>query len=202
MKKVLFIIAALLAVGLLSTGCQKPPTEELAGAQQALSAIDEAVTKEYAAAEFDEAAAALDAANAEIEAQGERFALVRSYDHAKELLAQAVEKADAAHEAATAAKAEAKAVAEAAVADLRTALEGATADLTALGECRRKPKGFAADLEVLTGRLEALGGEVAPIEEALAAEAFGDASAATATLSESVTALGADLHSAREKLGC
>lgn len=202
MKKHVLLIAVLLLAGLALPGCQKPPAEEMADAQQALSGTEEVAAQEYAPDALAAAQAALDAANAEVEAQNQRFALVRNYDHAKELLAQAIEKSDAAREAAVAAKEQARNDAETALTELGTSFEEATADLTALGECRRKPKGFAADLEALTGRLEALNAEVAPIEEAVSNESFRSAIASAETLSASLATLRADLQSAREKLGC
>ena len=202
MKRHLLLVMVFLLAGFVWTGCQEPPTEEMAQAQQALTQAEGAEAATYAQTELDAATAALDAANAEVKAQGERFALARNYEHAQELLTQAQEKAEAARTAAVAGKAKAKAEAEAALAEVEAALDAASADLTALGECPKKPKGFAADLETLTGRLEALSMEVAPIEAAIAGESFSDATALAKTLSDTLSTFGADLTSARETLGC
>jgi len=202
MKQHSFALTTLLLAGLAITGCQKPPAEDIASAQKALAAVEESAAKEYAPDALQAASDAFDAANAEIKAQNEGFAMSRNYDHAKELLAQAVEQADVAAKAAATAKAQAQSDAEAASAALGASFEAATADLNALGGCRKKPKGFAADLEALTGRLDALHAEMMPIQDAIAAESFADAIASAGTLSASLSALSTDLQSARQKLGC
>jgi len=202
MRRTIVQITVLLLAGLGWAGCQQPPTEEPTSAQTALSAAEESDARQYAADELKAASAALDAAKAEIGAQSQRFAIVRDYDQAKKLFALALEKADAARDAAVAAKEQAKADAETALADLGSSLEGAHADLAALAGCRKKPKGLAAHLEALTGRLEALGAERAGIDEEIGREAYRDAVVSAGTLSASVSTLLADLQSARAQLGC
>jgi chromosome segregation ATPase len=202
MKRNSVLIAALLLAGLTWTGCQKPPVMEMTAAQNALSAVDQAIAQQYASIDLDEATSALDAANAEVEAQGERFALSRNYDKAKELLTQATEKATAAQEAAVAAQAQARTDAENALAELQSTVEEARADLAALAECPKKPKDFATDLQALSDSLDALAAELGPIESAVAGEDYREASSAADSLSSPLSTLRGDLQSAREKLGC
>ena len=191
-----------LAATLSLTACAKPPQVEIDGAAAALAQAETAEAATYAATELEQAREAQRAATAEIEAQGQKFALLRSYDHALELLQKANEAAVAAEQAAVAGRAKAKADAEAAVVAIGEGLATVDADLAALAACRKKPKGFAQDLELLTGRAEALRGQVAEIQASIDAARFLPAIEMATALQAEITTLSTDLSGARTKLGC
>ena len=72
----------------LATGCAKPPQVEIDAVKASLSAIEGDASK-YAADGWNKAQQAVNAVNAEIEAQANKFALFRSYTKSKELIAAA-----------------------------------------------------------------------------------------------------------------
>lgn len=191
-----------LAATLSLTACAKPPQVEIDGAAAALAQAETAEAATYAAAELEQAREAQRAATAEIEAQGQKFALTRSYDHALELLKAANDAAIAAEQAAVAGRAQAQADAEAAVVAINDSLATVDADLAALTACKRKPKGFAQDLELLNGRAEALRGQVPEIQTAIDGARFLPAIEMATALQNEITALSTDLSGARTKLGC
>ena len=105
----------LLVVARLAVGCAKPPQQEIDAAKAALTAAEQAEAPKYAAAEWDKAQQAMNAVNAELEAQQAKFALFRSYTKAKQLIADATNAANAAKEAGIAGKEKAKNEAQAAI---------------------------------------------------------------------------------------
>ncbi len=191
-----------LAAALSLTACAKPPQVEVEGVAAALTRAESAEAATYAADELEQAREAQRAAAAEIDAQGQKFALVRSYDHALELLQAANEAAAAAEQAAAAGRARVKADAEAAVAAIGESLTAVDADLAALTTCRRKPKGFAQDLELLNGRTEALRAQLGAVQAEIDSARFMAAIEMAGALETEVSALATDLTGARTKLGC
>ena len=103
-KKLVLGFAALMVVA-LTTGCAKPPQQEIDAAKAAVSASEA----------WDKAQQAMNAVNAEVEAQNQKFALFRSYTKAKELVAAATQAANEAKDAAIAGKEKAKNEAQAAI---------------------------------------------------------------------------------------
>jgi hypothetical protein len=82
----------MVAVGLVLAmiglaACAKPPQATIDQAKAALDAAGQSEAATYAAQAWDTAQQSMNAANAEIEAQAQKFALFRSYKKANELLA-------------------------------------------------------------------------------------------------------------------
>src|SRR5678816_1814585 len=91
----LLLASGLLVLAVVFAGCAKPPETEMKDAQASLEdARNTAQADKWASAEYQTAKTSLDNANAEVEAQNQRFSLMRNFDKAKEMFAQA--KADAA----------------------------------------------------------------------------------------------------------
>jgi len=194
-------LITLLAAGFLAA-CQKPPQELIDGSNQALSAAESADAATYASAELEAAQAARRAADEELAVQNDKLGLFRSYEDAQKLLTEAKTKADAARDAAVAGKDKAKGEAEAALTAVQAMLDQASELLTTLGQCPRKPKGFAADLEMLGGRLDGLKAQTEGIATAIAGEQYFNAKTSAEELQGQVDPLLVDLQSAKEKIRC
>ena len=141
-------------------GCAKPPQVELDQAKAALNAAAQAEAATYAQPEWQAAQDAMNAVNAEMEVQANKFALFRSYKKTKELIAAAQQKATEAEAAGKAGKEKARQEAQAALDGVKTALTNAQNMLAELDKCRRKPKGFKQDMEMLKGNLDGLNASV------------------------------------------
>ncbi|HSL17078.1 MAG TPA: hypothetical protein VLB51_04155 [Methylomirabilota bacterium] len=194
-------VAAVAALSIL-TGCSEPPQAEIDAVKASVQSAEAADAATYAPAELEAAREAERAAVAEVEAQKAKFVLSRSYEQATGMLADAAAKADDARVAAVTNREEAMAAANDAVEALTGQLTAVEADLAALGSCRRAPKGFAQDLELMRGKVEALSAQVAELEAQVAAERFLEARDLAATIEPEMTAVATDLAGAREKLGC
>ena len=72
----------------LATGCAKPPQVEIDAVKASLAGVEGDASK-YAAEGWNKAQQAVNAVNAEVEAQANKFALFRSYTKSKELIAAA-----------------------------------------------------------------------------------------------------------------
>lgn len=182
--------------------CAKPPQVEIDTAGADFAAAEAAEAGKYAAAELADARQALDAANAEVEAQKAKFALTRSYEQAKQMLADASAKAKAAAAAAVAGKEAAKNAAQGALDGVNAALTGVETLMGELEACPRKPKGFAADMEALKASYDGLKAQVDPIASAIGSEDFIGAKSAADNLKAQVDTLAADLAGAKEKIKC
>ncbi len=197
---------ALLAVAALTltmaTGCAKPPQVEIDALKAAMSAAEQAEAPKYAADAWNAAQQAMNAVNAEIEAQANKFALFRSYTKTKELITAANSAATAAKDAGVAGKEAAKNAANEALAAAKEGLAAADTAMNDLLKCRRQPKDFKKDMEMMRGNYDGLAAQVAGIESAIAAEDFQGAQTQAASLKSSVDALTADLASAKEKIKC
>ncbi len=198
MKKIAIVL--LLALSLVA--CQEPPQASIDTAKQGLATAESAEAAKYAQTELSAAQEALRAADAEVAAQAEKFALFRNYEQAQKLYADAQAKAEAAATAAAANKAKAKAEAEAASVDAETAANDAKAAVESLGACKRKPKGFDADVEALKGRADGLVAEIDGIKAAVASEDYQGATTRANSVKEQANALVADVTAAKEKIKC
>jgi hypothetical protein len=204
MKATRYVMLTLFAGGtmVMAAACAKAPTDEIAAAEKALTVAREAEAATYAPEAWDRAEAAMTAATSEVAAQDARFALVRSYTKAHELLTSATTAAVAAEEAATAEHDRLRSEVGAMLAGINTDLDAAATMLDELAKCRRRPKGFAQDLELLQGRLQGLRDSVAPIELAAGDDRLVEAQSLGTTLSEEVAAFALELANAKTKLKC
>jgi len=199
-KLSLLAVAALTLV--VAAGCAKPPQQEIDALKAAMSAAEQAEAPKYAADAWNNAQQAMNAVNAEVEAQANKFALFRSYTKTKELIAAADQAASAAQDAGVAGKEAARNAANEALAAAQASLDTATATMTELGECRRKPKDFKKDMEMMQATLDGYTAQVAGIESAIASEDFFGAKSQADSLKSSVDTLVSDLQGAKEKIKC
>lgn len=191
-----------LLTALAAWGCAEPPEAEVAAAREALTAAETAEAQTWAPEAYQEAQAAMDAANAEISAQAEKFAMTRSYDEAERLVAEAQAKAEAAQQAAAEGEEQARVEAETALQTARTSLDQAATLLGEVEACNRRPKGFETDVVALRaslGGLEAQYGEARTACESGDHLAGGSAAGAVGT---AATTLVTDLDAAKTRLGC
>lgn len=200
-RKVVSSLAVLAVVGWMA-GCAKPPVEQQNAAKAAIDTAQQAGAEEYAADEWQSAQQAMSSAQAEIDAQGKKMALRRSYSKAKELLQQADDAAAKAATAAAANKAKAKDDAQNALTQLNQSIETLKTNLSALEACPHKPKGFQQDYAQLNGKLDGLNTEAGTIQTAIDGESYKDALTKAQSLQAEVDALGTDVQNAKTKLGC
>ena len=198
----LAMVALGLALLLWSTGCAKPPQQELDGLKAAMSAAEQAEAPKYAADAWSAAQQAMNAVNAEVEAQANKFALFRSYTKTKELITAASAAAQSAQDAAVAGKEAAKNAADEALAAAQASIDAANMAMEDLGKCRRQPKDFKKDMEAMRGMLDGYMAQVAGIQSAIASEDYFGARSSAESLKASVDSLTADLASAKERIRC
>ncbi len=156
----------------IATGCAKPPQQDIDGRQGRHVGRRAAEAPKYAADAWNGAQQAMNAVNAEIEAQANKFALFRSYTKTKELITAANSAAVAAKDAGVAGKEAAKNAANEALAAAKASIDTANVTMTELAACRRQPKDFKKDMEAMKGSLDGLVAQVAGIESAVASEDF------------------------------
>jgi len=200
-KKFAFVLAALIVVA-LSTGCAKPPQQEIDGAKAALAAAEGVAASKWAPEAWDKAQQAMNAVNAELQVQEQKFALFRSYTKAKELAAAATQAANEAKDAAVAGKEKAKNDAKAAIDGAKAAVADAQAVLKSLDACKRKPKDFKKDAEALKASIDGLAGQVTAIDSQFASEDYLGAKSAADSLKGQVDKVKADMAAAKEKIKC
>jgi hypothetical protein len=187
---------------LLLAGCAKAPTQEIEAAQSAFAEAEAADAASYAPEQWQAAQTTFNAAQAKIEEQNGKLGLTRSYDEAKELLAQAATEAAAARDAAAGGREAARTGGEAALGAVETSLANAQTLLGDLDRCPRKPKGFAVDLAELRGKVEGLGTQAADARTSLGQERYLEAKTMAEAAQSEAAALVGDLQSALGKLGC
>lgn len=202
MRKKLIAGIAMLAVVALTTGCAKPPQNEIDTAKAALTAAEGSQAAKYATAEWEAATQAMNAVDAEVEAQAQKFALFRSYKKAQELTAAAAQAAATAQEAAVAGKEKAMNEAQAAVDAAKAAVTAAEELYAELGKCRRQPKDFKKDMEMMRGNLDGLVAQVGGLDSAFASEDYFGAKAQAESLKGQLDMLTADMQGAKEKIKC
>jgi len=186
----------------LVAGCAKPPQVELDKAKAALNTAAEAEAATYAPEAWQAAQDAMNAVNAEMEVQANKFALFRSYKKTKELVVAAETASTEAEQAGRAGKERARQEAQAALDSVRTALTDAQNMLAELEKCRRKPKGFKQDLELLQGNLDGLNASLPEVESAMSGEEFLTAKSLAEQLQQRVDTFAADIAAAKTKINC
>jgi len=200
MSGVFVVVGAVTVLALV--GCAKPPQSEIEAVNTAIENAEIAEAGTYAPDQLEAAFEVQRKAMAEVEAQNARFALTRSYEKATTLLKDAGVAADAARAAAVGNREAAIAEANRAIKALNDQMATANEDIAALASCRRKPKGFVQDLELMHGRIEALSGQLAEVEAEIEAERYLNAIELSKATEPELAAVATDLASARSKLGC
>lgn len=193
---------ALVVASMMFVGCAQPPTADLDAAKTALTAAENVEAAIYADAQLNEAKQAIAAAEAELATQQGKFALARNYDAAKQLIADAANKAAAAEQAAVAGKEEAVKKAEESLASLNTTMTSIDAMVAHLKACPKKPKGFDADMLVIGTQVDALKAEVAPVQQAITDGDYKGAVARAEAVQTQATTLTTDLQNAATKINC
>ncbi len=196
------VLVVVLGLGLVLTGCAKPPVEAIEKARTGLTSLDAVEASVYAPDALAKARQAIEAVDAEVAVQEAKFALVRSYEKTNQLIAAAEQEAQAANAEAVAGKERARAAAETAIAGLQTSLDQARTLLTELAACPRKPKGFKEDMELLQGSMAALELLLPEAQQALSADRLFDAEAKATAAQSQVATLITDLEGAKTKIKC
>jgi hypothetical protein len=199
----LFLGVALVAVvAVMSAGCAKPPTADLEAAEAALAAARAAGATVYAQDELSAAEEAMAAVEAEMAAQEGKMGMFRSYAEAEELIKAATSAAQEAEDAAVVGKKLARDQAIAA----RDAAQASAARvqelLAALEACRRKPKGFKSDMEMLRGAADGLQVTLGEVDTAIADETYLEAKTKAESAQSQLDELAADLEQAKAKIRC
>ena len=202
MSKTKFFAAALVAVSLVAVGCAKPPQQELDAAKAALTEVEGMGASKWAPEAWAKAQENLNAVTAEVDAQNAKFALLRSYSKAKELLATFNTSVADAKTAAAAGKEKWRNDAQAAVDGAKASATAAQTAMTDLEGCKRKPKGFAKDMEMLKGSFDSLNGQVAGLDAQITSEAYQEAKSAADSLKGQLDALAAEFANAKTKIKC
>lgn len=202
MRKNTVVGLLVLAVVVLAVGCAKPPQAELDAMKAALQAAEQAEAPKYAVADWDKAQQAVNAANAEVEAQNAKFALFRSYTKAKQLIADATAAANAAKDAGVAGKQKAMNEAREAIDAAKASLTAAQEALAALEKCRRKPKDLKKDLEAQKGNLDGFATQVSALEDAFSREDYFGAKAQAESLKGQIDNIASELANAKTKIKC
>lgn len=194
--KKLVLAGSLLVLGVVFAGCAKPPEQEVKDAQ---ATLDEARTMaqadKWAPSEYQGAKSSLDAANQEVEAQNQRFALMRNYDKAKQMLEGAKGDAGKAKQAAIAAK-------EAAKQEANQKLQEATAAITAAQEALKNApvtKDTKADIQLFTSDLDGLNQSIGEVNNMISSEDYKGASSKASALTQQANDIAAKLTEAAEK---
>jgi hypothetical protein len=187
----LLTVAAL--VMFVAVGCAKPPQEDITAANAEMDKARQAQAQNWAPNEFRAADEAMNAANAEIKAQDEKW--FKSYDKAKELLAKAKEDGAKASEAAVANKEQAKKDAEAAMAAADTAIQSAEAAL----KVAPVTKDSKADLQLFKNDLATLRTTLDGAKASFGSEDYKKALESANSVKDQATSIGTQLEQAKQK---
>lgn len=149
-KRVSSVLGALAL--LLVVGCSKAPETEMTATNDALQAAVQVEAEKYAPAEYQMAMDTLNAAKAAMEEQNSKFALFRSYDNTRKLLATSQQLAN---EAATKAVAEKERV-HTEVMGMMSKVDTLIAQASKALKSAPVGKGTKADLELIKNDLAAV----------------------------------------------
>jgi len=192
MKRIFLGLCVIVCVSLVAAGCAKEPTEAMNAAKAAVDAARAAGAGDYAAASLAEAETAAQALEAEIKAQGEAFALTRSYTKAAQLAADVKAKAEKAAADAATGKEAMKAEATTLIGTVKTTVE----EVKALVAKAPKGKGTQADVEAMKADVAAIEASIADMDTALAGGAFKDAKAKAEAAMQGLTKIKTDIEAA------
>jgi len=163
-----------LAVSVLAAaGCAKEPAEQIQAATAAIEEARVAQASDYAPESLTAAEDAKAALEAELAAQGDRFALFRSYDKANELAAAATTAGQKARQDAEAGRERMRQEAADQIAELKVAIE----EVRTMLASAPRGKGSAADLAVLQTDLTTIETSLSETESSFAAERYLDSKA-------------------------
>jgi hypothetical protein len=192
MKRTVLLTVAAVAM-FVAVGCAKPPQEDISAAQAEMDKARQAQAENWAPTEYRAADEAMNAAQAEIKAQDEKW--FKNYDKAKELLAKAKEDGAKASEAAVANKEQAKKDAEAAMAAADTALQSAEAAL----KVAPVTKDSKADLELFKNDLATLHSTLDGAKASFGSEDYKKALESANSVKDQATSIATQLEQAKQK---
>jgi multidrug efflux pump subunit AcrA (membrane-fusion protein) len=187
---------------ILIPGCSKAPTETAAAADSAFEALTAAQADLYAAAEFEEAQAALAAARAELAVQNGKSAISRRYKEAEALFEQARTLSESALTTSQSGRAAAEASANEAIALTRSRISQSTNLIEMVRACPRRAKEITADTALLEGKIDGFVSAMPTLESMISEANFLGAHSEATSLIEQLDAINGDLTSALDKLGC
>jgi hypothetical protein len=168
MKSLLKYFSYGLLVMFILAGCAKQPTEDINAAQKAVEDAKAAGSAKYTPEDTKKVDDSLTAALNEIKAQDSKFALSRSYDKAKQMLAQVKADAEKVKTDIPSKKEEAK----------KNALAGQEAAKASIKEAKallaKAPmgKGARADIEALKGDIKGLEDSVPELQQLIEKEDY------------------------------
>jgi hypothetical protein len=164
-------LIALLTIGMCFAfvgGCSKAPTSKVQAANDLLASAEREGAGEYAPQALAAAKDAQATLDAELEAQGNKFRLLRSYDTADQLADGAKEAAQKAIDETNAAKAQARDEASMMIAEAKQTLE----EVQALLANAPRGKGSEADIKALESDLKGVATALAATDSAFAAASY------------------------------
>jgi hypothetical protein len=194
MKHVFRLLVVGLIGAFLLSGCAKAPVQDQNDSKAAVEAATNADTQLYAQEALAKLQSDLDAANAEVKTQDDKF-LFKNFDKAKQMLTAVKTDAETVKAEAAKKKEEAKQAAIAAQTEAKTAIDDATALLAQAPtgkETKQDIEAFKADLTGLTDSL-------AGLQQSIDAEKYADASSNAAAIKEKAANIASQITAAIEK---
>jgi hypothetical protein len=178
----------------LFTGCAKPPTQAISDTTAAVEAANTTDTQTYAKDELAKLQSDLDAANAEVKLQDDKW--FGNFDKATQMLATVKTDSENVKAVAATKKEEAKNAAIAAQTEAAAAIEAAKA-LVAQAPTGKETK---ADIEAFNADLTGLAESLAGIQASIDQEKYSDASASATVIKEKAATISTDVTAALEKV--
>lgn len=187
---------SIVVVGLMFSGCAKPPEQEMQQADEAMNAAVAVQADVYAPTEQALAQDATSKAQAEVEAQKAKFVLFRSFSQAKSLYAAAIEASNKAKDAAIVNKEAVKAEATTLIAEAKAATDEAGKSL------RSAPRGkdTKADIDAMNADLGSLTSQLPELDDLMSKESFMDARNKAQAIKEKAMSIQSDVQAAKEKM--
>ena len=195
-RKKLLLASGLIAVAVLFSACAKPPEVEIKDATAAVEEIRTSVQADkWAPTEYAALKSSLDAAQAEVDTQNQKFALMRNYDKAKQMYTDVKAQADKVRTQAIANK-------EAAKQEANTRLQEASAAIAAAREALTKApktKDTRADIQLFTSDIDGLDASISEVNTMISSEDYKGAAAKAAAITQSANDIAMKLNEAAEK---
>jgi hypothetical protein len=194
MKQLYKLLMLGLVVAFLATGCAKAPTQEVNDAKAAIEAVTNADTQTYAKDELANVNAAMEAANAEVKLQDDKW--FGNFDKAKTMLAAIKTDSENVKTVAATKKEEAKNAAITAQTDAKAAIDAANA-LVAQAPTGKETK---ADIEAFKADLTGLTESLAGIQASIDGEKYTEASDSANVIKEKAASISTEVQAALDKV--
>jgi hypothetical protein len=179
---------------LLAAGCSQPPTEAASAATAAVQSAREAGGPDYAPESFGMAEQALTSLETELAAQKEKFVLLRSYESAQKLAAEAQAAGEKAQTDAIAGKEAARVEAAQLLESVQVSLE----EVKGLLEKAPRGKGTRAEIEAMQADVAAVEAGLPDIESALVDGSYLDARAKAQAAQEALDRVRSEIEGAMQ----